>query len=915
MFDFTNILRMRKTYKAVFILCVLFVTSFLSAQQIDFWSKIDEAKIGISKLERKIQPKKYETFELDLERIKNGLKLVKSNKSGEKESSALILFPDERGDMINYKVTEASVMHPELAKKFPNNRSFIGFSVVDPTIKIRFSLNEIGLSAVIIDPKNGFTLIESMDAEHKYYRVFSKTALEDLNYLPCFTESSPVPKKSLKSTLNQSDASYLKIYRFALSVTGEYAQFHLKEQNATGENEAVKKSVVMATLTAAVTKINAVLERDLAISLQLVANNDALIFLDPDQDPYDNDIFYPDPMLVQNQATLDRIISPANYDLGHLFSTTGGVAKLRSICVDGLKAQGVSGSFEPAGNTFYFDVVGHEIGHQLGANHTFNGNERICGDQGQRVDQTAVEPGSGSTIMSYGGYCGSQNVQSNSDQYFHAVSLQEINAFIGEDGVGNCANRKSFIENKNSPTAFAGTDLILPVGTPFKLTGEANDDDGDQISYCWEQIDAGVTAVPPSSSAKTGALYRSKKPVIDPVRYFPDLKSLNSGQVSSKWEITPQVAREVNFRLTVRDNNPEGGRVASDDVKLTFTNSAGPFKVVSQNKDGEIWVPGTQQIVEWDVAGTNSNGVDVSRVNILLSTDGGLSYPTILASNVANSGTYMVAVPQLQVPHCLVMVEAIGNVFFAVNTKLFSIGAFESVCSTYESKDIPRDLVFGPSNTTISSNEVEEEFDLENISVSVKIRHPFIKDLVLSLISPEGTMIELLKNPCGDNDQDIDVVFSDEGEQLYCASFSPTISGNTKASSELSQVNGERAKGIWKLKIVDEFPGDDGILESWSMKICTLKEVSNSEDMNLSNFQLYPNPSEGQFTIKFSSEERGDIEISLYDLLGRKLLVKSFKDESKDFDELISPVNLMGGIYLLKVKKGKKVSFRKLQMK
>jgi subtilisin-like proprotein convertase family protein len=319
--------------------------------------------------------------------------------------------------------------------------------------------------------------------------------------------------------------------------------------------------------------------------------------------------------------------------------------------------------------------------------------------------------------------------------------------------------------------------------------------------------------------------------------------------------------------------------------------------------------------VQWDVAGTDSNGVNVSSVNILLSTDGGLSYPIILASNISNNGLYNIIVPEVQAPRCFIMVEANGNGFFAINSKAFSIGSYESSCSTYESKDIPKDVIFGTSNNAISLSEVNDDYEIQSLTVSVRIKHAFIKDLALSLESPKGTVIELLKNPCDYNDEDIDAVFSDDGEQIYCASFSPTISGNNLALGELSELNGENVKGKWKLKVADEAPGDDGVLEAWSMTICTAKLVLDVAENSLENFQVYPNPSEGQFTVIFSSDELGDVGISVYDLLGRKLHEKSYKEPSIQFEEIFNAEALTSGIYILKVRKGQRVSFRKLKIK
>ena len=906
---------MRKNYKYAYIICFICISSFLQAQQNNFWSSIDEAKIGISKLQRKIQPKKYKTFELDLHGLKKDLNFGQSYKSTAFKSVVVISFPDENGHLTQFQITEASVMHPELAKKYPNNKSFRGYAINNPTKKIRFSLNEIGFSAIIMDTETGHTLIDPIGNDLRFYKVYAENSLQGIKDFQCFTENEPLDQLIARNYVNKADQGHLKILKFALAANGEYSQFQLNDQNATGGNEVDKKSVVMGTLTTAVTRVNAILERDLAVSLQLVANNDDLIYLEPDQDPYSSSFLNPDLILDQNQNTIDKIIGQSNYDLGHVFTTSTGVAKLRSVCVNGIKAQGVSGSFEPVGSIFYFDVVCHEIGHQLGANHTFNGSENACGNEGQRVDATAVEPGSGSSIMAYGGYCGSQNIQGRSDLYFHGISLQEINDFIGKDGVANCAIEQVLVTNRNPPTADAGPDLILPLGTPFKLTGKGGDADGDQVSFSWEQIDAGVSGVPPSNQAITGPLFRSRQPTLDPVRYLPNLKSLRNGKNSAKWEVIPQVARELNFRLTVRDNNSEGGQVVFDDTKLTVTDLAVPFVVTSQNSVEQEWIPGSQEIIKWEVAGTDSNGVNVSRVNILLSTDGGFTYPTILASNVSNNGSYTINVPEVQSPNCYVMVEAIDNAFFAINSSSFSIGSYETVCTTYESKDIPKTVIFGTINDAISFSEVEEDYKIENITVSVRIKHPFIKDLALSLESPTGTIIELLKNPCDSKDEDIDAQFSDSGEQVYCGSFSPTISGNNQSLDELSELKGENAKGQWKLKVADEAPGDDGVLEAWSMSICQAKLTLGVLENSLSDFEVYPNPSEGQFTVIFSSEELSEVSISVYDLLGRKLQEEFYKEPSMRFEEVVDAELLSSGIYILKVRKGKRISIRKLKIK
>lgn len=901
---------MRNSYHVILVLSFVCFVSALHAQQ-NTWIRIDKAKIGFSTLQRKTLPKNYKTFKLDVEQLKNDLSHAhSSNRSG--KTSVLISLPDAQGGLSQYEVKEASVMAPGLAEKYPNNRSYTGESIQNPLKKVRFSMNEAGLSAIIMDVQEGSVLIEPIGNVAKDYMVYTQSSRDVIKDFQCLTAYEPLFQHGAKNKVQAAKDGFLSTYRLALSANGEYTQFHLREQNAVNANERVKKEVVMAALTTAVTRVNALLERDLSVSLQLVDKNDELIFIDPNDDPFNNRS--PEQMLVQNQSLLDKVIRPENYDLGQVFSMSPSVAVIRSTCIEGLKAQGVSGAGEPIGDTFYYDVFAHEIGHQLGANHTFNGSKGACGQEGQRVLETAVEPGSGSSIMSYAGLCGIQDVQDHSDVYFHALSLQEINTFIGEGGVSNCGILTALDKNKNRPTAYAGEDLLIPKGTAFALTAEGADADGDQVSFCWEQMDNGVTAVPPSENATGGALYRSKEPTPDPVRFFPDLKWLRAGALSSKWEVTPAVARNINFRLTVRDHHEEGGRLNSDDLKITVSDIAGPFAVTSQNGEGISWQPGSKETVVWDVSGTDANGIDVSHVNILLSTDGGFSYPVVLAAGVENNGQHEVTVPDVQAPHCFVMVQAVDHVFFAVNSVYFSIGDYEKTCITYYSDDIPKKIAYGVSNNVVSFNEVEDDYSIIDVTVGVRIKHTFIQDLALSLESPKGTVIDLLNRPCSQNDEDIDVVFNDKGEVLYCASAAPAISGNVKSISTLSDLNNEGSKGKWQLKVADEFEGDDGFLELWSVTLCTLQATLGIEDEELEEFAVFPNPSKGAFTVQFNGEETGDVVLKIHDLLGRSILQTSYSNESLQFEALVHAEHLKSGIYFLEVSRGSKISHRKLQI-
>lgn len=915
---------MRKNYFKLLTFTFLILTNFLFAQQRNLWSRIEGPVINDSEYVRKVKLKKYESFALNIQDLSNELKSAPARGTSSGKSSFKMAFPDKNGIFTSYLVMEASVMHPDLAKQFPNNRSYVGISEKDKSKKIRFSVNELGLHAIIVDLNGGVQYIEPLTKDKKKYRVYDRNDLEAKRDFQCLTENvqSVLQKESAFKIV---DDGKLRTYRLALAANGEYSQYHIAEEGVGSGTDAEKKAVVLAAMTTAITRVNSVFENDLAVSMQLVANNADLIFLDPDTDPYDNSDI--SAMLGQNQITCDNVISDENYDIGHVFSTSvdGGVATLAVVCKSGLKARGTTGDPIPTGDNFYFDVVAHEIGHQFGAHHTFNGDEGSCGFAGQRNAATAVEPGSGSTLMAYAGYCAPQNVQTNSSLYFHTISIEEIRNYIINGSGGSCPVETNLILNVNVPVVDAGADFIIPKGTPYKLVGTASDADGDPISFCWEQVDNGITAVPPSANSTTGALYRSFDPVTENTRYFPNVNTLITGSTSSTWEVTPAVSRELNFKLSVRDNNIEAGQVVSDDLKVTVTDAAGPFVVTSQNTEDLVWVPGAQETITWDVAGTDGNGINASQVNILLSTDGGRTFSTSLAANVVNDGSQIIVVPEMKAPQCFVKVEAVGNFFFSWNLKSFSIGEFTEVCNSYVADDtplsIPDDDEAGISSVITVSESVSVEKILlrlvDDASGSVEtpgITHTYLGDLSISLESPEGTIVSVLERDCAAS-EDIQAVFTDEGIELVCNPSDPGITGMQKPAEEFSGFNGENSQGNWTLKVVDNAADDFGFLEGWSIEICSSEAVLGVNNYVFDDFKVFPNPSDGKFTVKFHSEDTGDVDLVVYDLLGRKVADQSFTNQPNNFEQNLELGQLVGGIYILSVKKANKMSSHKIRIK
>ncbi|MDZ7612286.1 MAG: proprotein convertase P-domain-containing protein [Flavobacteriaceae bacterium] len=369
---------------------------------------------------------------------------------------------------------------------------------------------------------------------------------------------------------------------------------------------------------------------------------------------------------------------------------------------------------------------------------------------------------------------------------------------------------------------------------------------------------------------------------------MPQLETVVGGAVSSLWEVTPSIARNMNFLMTIRDNNTEAGQLATDNVTITVSDLAGPFKVTSQNLANIVWEKNATQTILWDVAGTNANGVNASAVNILLSTDGGKNFNTVLKSNTPNDGSENIIVPQTGAIKCFVMVEALNNIFYAVNTKSFSIGNFVETCNDYASVDIPKNIPDNNLSGVTSSLPVSDNINIESISVTAKINHPFAADLTLFLTNPQGKTIKLLQNECFNLGANIDAVFSDTGADLVCGSSQLVISGNIKPEESLSVFNGGNTLGTWQLKVVDNGVADIGSIVSWGLKICSSKEVVAVGVSNLTNFVLYPNPTENYFTVEFTSDEPGDVGVTVYDLLGRQILHRNFQNSQLNFKETLS---------------------------
>ncbi|MBE0423496.1 MAG: proprotein convertase P-domain-containing protein [Lutibacter sp.] len=704
---------MRKYYKKQFLLtlslCLVFFA--VSAQNSDeLWSKrTGFEKSTAKKLSRKSIPNKFESYELNLNQLKSKLSNAPKRKENIEKSSTVLSFPNEKGVLEKYQIFEASVMDENLQKKYPNIRSYVGKGIDNPGSVIRFSVTPQGLHAMVMRNVEGNIYIDPTTENGDSYMVYSSKNLPSASPFECkFDEVNTTQKTSATTTAakaeNANDGK-LRTFRLAVATTGEYSQFHLNRQNISpSATDAVKKAAVLSAIVTTMTRVNGIYERDVSLTMQLVANNTAIIFLDADTDGLSND--NPDNILLdESQTVIDANIGNANYDIGHTFSTGGGgVAQLNSPCNTGRKAKGITGLNRPVGDPFDIDFVSHEMGHQYGAHHTFNGETGGCG--GNKNSGTAVEPGSGSTIMSYAGICSPYNVQNDADAYFHLVSIREMWSNI-TTGSSTCA-----VLSNTGNTAPVINDLLnytIPKSTPFILTANATDSNGDHLTYTWEQLDTEITSYPLVSTATGGPAFRSILPSNSSSRYFPNQTTVNAGNLSNTWEVLPSVSRTMKFGVNVRDNRVGGGQTASKETVITFAGGAGPFKVTSQSA-AVTWSAGTSQTITWDVANTNSAPVNCSFVNIRLSLDGGLTFPLLLASNTSNDGLHEIVVPNKATTKARIKVESAGNIFYSVNTKNITVQTSEFIMNFDEFSQnvcVPNSATFNFTyNTFLDFNEV-----------------------------------------------------------------------------------------------------------------------------------------------------------------------------------------------------------------
>jgi subtilisin-like proprotein convertase family protein len=675
------------------------------------WTKIDKTTLtGKDEVRRASFPTKANYYHLDLHYLKQLVATAPDRNVSSAKSTLVIPFPMGDGSFENFRVWEASIMHPDLQAKFPMIKTYVAQGVEDPTATMRFTITQFGLHTQTLSGKRLPTYIDPFTTDLNNYIVYDKGALEstttvfecltadEINLPSLKTAPSTTPSNIMADVNDQK----LRKYRLAQSCTGEYGTIF----KGTGTT-AQQKANVQAQMTITMARVNGIYERDLAITMEFIPNNDTVIYLLAASDPWTGEYN------TKTAQTIDANVGINNYDIGHNFNTSGGgnAGCLSCVCQGTVgsqggthKGRGMTGSANPTGDPFDIDYVAHEMGHQFGGYHTQSNSSCKSGN-----GQTEVEPGSASSVMGYAGIC-SPNVQNNSDAHFIYNNIRDISSNV-QTGNSTCGAITNLVNNP--PTANAGNNYTIPKSTAFILEGIGNDPDGNgSLTYEWCQNDPSTssTSTTPQPTWTSGPMYRAKYPTTSPNRFMPRIEDVIAGNLIPTWEVTPSVGRTLNFSFLVRDNDALGGQVASDLMTVTVNGTAGPFVVTSQSSNGITLNSGSSFLVEWNVAGTTSAPVSTPNVNIYLSKDGGFTYPITLATNVPNSGSANVVIPPGNVTtQGRIMVRGAGNIFYAINSKNFTIQDSEFVMnfSSTTSSNCPAiDATYNFTyNTFLSFNE------------------------------------------------------------------------------------------------------------------------------------------------------------------------------------------------------------------
>lgn len=650
---------MNKLYS---IISVFFILMTFQMNGQDYWQKVEaEEMLSRDFPSRDIPKMDIDLFVLDIDKMKEYLDTAPKEFSVKRGKAVNIPLPNNK--IQTFYVFDSPVMEPVIAKRYPHIRSFVGRS--DDGERIHMGYGAGGFYAMVKSEGTTVVIDNFNFANDRYYAVYKMTDYPTDYHTSFRCENEDHDHNDFHKHLEDlryeergdrnGEPVALRSYRLAMATTTQYSS-----------RFGGTKASVMEELNKVVNRVNMVLYNDIGARLILINNNDVLIQLTGNA--YSNGDA--SKMIEENPIVLETNgVLPHHYDIGHVLGTNGGgLAQLFSLCTAGRsKARGVSTWATVVGDPFHIQVVAHEVGHQFGANHSFNN----CNEGGNERLDTGFEPGSGHTIMSYFGLCGPDNAAGSQLDNYGWNSLDEMFGHIHTGSASGCGTIDQNINTR--PTIYIDIEdgFTIPVGTPFKLTGRAEDNESDnsELTYSWEQANNGPLS-PLGQPQGSAPSFRTYGPSSSSVRYFPNLPNVLNG-VNTREEVLPTITRPFSFKFVVRDNDPNGGAYSSGEVNFSSTDKAGPFKFVTPTA-GLTYKVGDYIKLEWDVAGTNQMPVDCKKVNILIASRNGEEFFP-LATNVVNSGSIEVEIPDLISDGLRFYIEAADNIFFNVSNGNFSI--------------------------------------------------------------------------------------------------------------------------------------------------------------------------------------------------------------------------------------------------
>jgi hypothetical protein len=679
--------------KLFFCLAVLFS---VNAQAGNFWHQVDAGRAP-----KNIQwqhPEHFLVFTMD----EATLKLLMWNLSEDPNEGMIVALPMPDGSFRDFKVWQTPMMPGSLAQKYPDIRTFTGEALDDRMVTAKLDFTCYGFSAMIYDGENtsfidpydnyhdGFYMVHYKRDETKPVHQRMECMVKDnddqeAGGTPMITAGTKLPAMAAKTVNGHT----LRTYRLALCANNYYCQA------ATGLS-APTIAQAFAKMTTTMNRVNGVYNREFAVQMNFIANEDTLIWTQPTgtingADPFHADNANGANCLGINRTTCQNRIGNTNFDCGHVFTTGGGgISGLGIVCNNTSgqhKARSVTGLPSPVGDGFDIDYVAHEMGHQFGSNHTFNNNaDGSC--SGNASNNYAYEPGSGSTILAYAGICAADNIQPHSDAYFHASSLVQIQSKLA--GSQDVCAAKTTTTNKLVYIDPFSASYKIPYKTPFELIAPTAIDSASDtvISYCWEQWNRGDFGNKLQQTFFRGPIFRSFNPrSYDPIRIFPKLSMVLSGNLVSvttsgnMGEKAPDTTRFLTFKLTLRNMHTGYGSflfpddtIHVDAISTGAANGYSGFKVTSQNVFSISYTGGSAETITWDVAGTDAAPVSCANVKIFMSTDGGNTWPYTVGT-FPNNGSAAITVPNPPATSNIVRfkVKGDGNIFFNVNLKNITV--------------------------------------------------------------------------------------------------------------------------------------------------------------------------------------------------------------------------------------------------